>query len=80
MPIAWVLQVATVSSLEKARQLRDELIAGGDKAFYEPLRRDSRTLYRVHVGPKFERAQLAPVKARVDARYGVKSLVARYVP
>ena len=80
LPIAWVLQVATVSSLEKARQLRDELIAGGEKAFYEPLRRDSRTLYRVHVGPKFERGQLAPVKARVDARYGVKSLVSRYVP
>ncbi|HKK22351.1 MAG TPA: SPOR domain-containing protein, partial [Pseudohaliea sp.] len=80
LPIAWVLQVATVSNAEKARKLRDELIAGGDKAFYEPLRRDSGTLYRVYVGPKFERGQLGPIKARVDARYGVRSLVSRYVP
>lgn len=80
LPVAWVLQVATVSSLEKARKLRDELIDNAEKAFYEPLRRDNGTLYRVYVGPKFERAQLAPIKARVDARYGVKSLVSRYVP
>jgi len=80
LPVAWVLQVATVSSVEKARRLRDELIDNGDKAFYEPLRRDNGTLYRVYVGPKFERAQLAPIKARVDARYGVESLVSRYVP
>jgi len=80
LPVAWVLQVATVSSVQKARKLRDELIGNGEKAFYEPLRRDNDTLYRVYVGPKFERAQLAPVKARVDARYGVKSLVSRYVP
>jgi DedD protein len=80
LPVAWVLQVATVSSVEKARRLRDELIENGEKAFYEPLRRDNGTLYRVYVGPKFERAQLSPIKARVDARYGVKSLVARYVP
>lgn len=80
LPVAWVLQVATVSSVDKARRLRDELIDNGEKAFYEPLRRDNGTLYRVYVGPKFERAQLAPVKARVDARYAVKSLVSRYVP
>ena len=80
LPVAWVLQVATVSSVDKARKLRDELIGAGEKAFYEPLRRDSGTLYRVYVGPKFERGQLAPIKARVDARYGVKSLVSRYVP
>ncbi|KGE02800.1 SPOR domain-containing protein [Pseudohaliea rubra] len=80
LPVAWVLQVATVSSAEKARKLRDELIGSGEKAFYEPLRRDGTTLYRVYVGPKFERARLGPVKVRVDARYGVKSLVSRYVP
>jgi DedD protein len=80
LPVAWVLQVATVSSVDKARKLRGELIEAGEKAFYEPLRRDNGTLYRVYVGPKFERGQLAPIKARVDARYGVKSLVSRYVP
>jgi DedD protein len=80
LPVAWVLQVATVSSVDKARRLRDDLIASDEKAFYDPLDRDGDTLYRVFVGPKFERAQLGPVKARVDARYGVDSLVARYVP
>jgi DedD protein len=80
IPIAWALQVATVSSRDKAEQLRDQLIDSGEKAFLRPLRRGGDTLYRVYVGPKFERAQIESIKARVDRRYGVDSLVARYVP
>lgn len=80
IPIAWSLQVATMSSRDKAQQLRDELNHQNMKAYIRPLQRGSGTLYRVYVGPKFERAELETIKQRVDARYGVESLVARYVP
>lgn len=80
IPIAWSLQVATMSSRDKAQQLRDELNQQEMKAYIRPLQRGSGTLYRVYVGPKFERAQLEIIKQSVDARYGVESLVARYVP
>lgn len=80
IPIAWSLQVATMSSRDKAQQLRDELNHREMKSYIRPLQRGSDTLYRVYVGPKFERAELETIKQRVDARYGVESLVARYVP
>lgn len=80
IPIAWSLQVATMSSRDKARQLRDELNQRGNKAYIRPLERGGDTLYRVYVGPKFERRQLESIKQKIDARYGVESLIARYVP
>lgn len=80
IPIAWSLQVATMGSREKAQHLRDELNHQDMKAYIKPLRRGGDTLYRVYVGPKFERSQLETIKQTVDARYGVESLVARYVP
>ena len=80
IPIAWSLQVATISSRDKARELRDELNHKGMKSYIKPLQRGGDTLYRVYVGPKFERGQLDSIKERVDSQYGVESLVARYVP
>ncbi|MEQ8515933.1 MAG: SPOR domain-containing protein [Chromatocurvus sp.] len=80
IPIAWSLQVATMSSRDNARQLRDELNDTEMKAYIRPLQRGNDTLYRVYVGPKFERRQLESIKQQVDSRYGVESLIARYVP
>ncbi|MFN2289474.1 MAG: SPOR domain-containing protein [Chromatocurvus sp.] len=80
IPIAWSLQVATMGSRDAARALRDELIGAEMKAYIQALRRGNDTLYRVFVGPKFERKQLEPIKRRVDSRYDVESLIARYAP
>lgn len=80
IPIAWTLQVATMSSRDGARALRDELTSAEMKAYIRPLRRANGTLYRVFVGPKFERKQLESIKQRVDSRYDVESVIARYAP
>lgn len=80
IPIAWALQVATVSSVQKADALRDELIHSGHKAFTRELRRDARVLHRVYVGPRFERAPLDVLKQDIDRQYGVDSLIVRYEP
>ncbi len=80
VPVAWSLQVATVSSAAKAEELRQQLLSMQEKAYIRRLERGDRDLYRVFVGPKFERAQLEQTRARVDARFGVESLIVRYLP
>jgi DedD protein len=80
LPIAFSLQVATMADRERAELLRDELIAAGYKGYLKRLSRDDRTLYRVLVGPKFQRDELVPVKAAVDETWRVDSLIIRYLP
>jgi len=80
VPVAWSLQVATVSSAAKAEELRQQLLSMEEKAYIRKLERGDRDLYRVFVGPKFERAQLEQTQARVNARFGVESLIVRYLP
>jgi DedD protein len=80
LPIAWILQVASVSSADKAEALRERLLAMDHKAYVKRVRRGDRVLYRVYVGPKFERARLQQIQGEIDAEFGVQSMIARYVP
>ncbi len=80
VPVAWMLQVASVSSAKKAEELRQRLEARGEKAWVDPVTIDGRVMYRVNVGPKFERARLEALRPGIDAEFGVKSLVKRYLP
>lgn len=80
VPVAWMLQVASVSSAERAEELRQRLLARGEKAWVVPANINGRVTYRVNVGPKFERARLEALRPGIDAEFGVKSLVKRYVP
>ncbi len=80
VPVAWILQVASVSTREKANALRDTLLADDHKAYVKQIRSGDRTLYRVYIGPKFEKAQLERVKPSIDSAHGVSSLIVRYVP
>jgi DedD protein len=80
VPIAWILQVASVSSDSKAEELRQRLQALNHKAYVKKVTREGKSLYRVYVGPKFERARLETIQADIDAQFGVKSMVMRYYP
>lgn len=80
VPIAWILQVASVSSDSKAEALRQRLQALNHKAYVKKVTREGKSLYRVYVGPKFERARLETIQADIDTRFGVKSMVMRYYP
>ena len=80
IPVAWVLQVATVSTREKAEKLTEDLVAEGYKAYHRTTRKDGKQLFRVFVGPVFEREKLAGVKRDIDKRLDVSAIIARYVP
>ncbi|WP_116363974.1 SPOR domain-containing protein [Parahaliea mediterranea] len=80
IPIAWTLQVVSVSNKERAEQTRQRLDAMGHKAYIKVAEVEGRKLYRVYVGPKFERARLDGIQADIDRQFGVKSMVRRYYP
>jgi DedD protein len=80
IPVAWVLQVVSVSKKDKADALTEELVELGYKAYNKPLRRDGDALYRIYIGPVFERETLLQTKKDVDQRLRVKSIITRYVP
>jgi DedD protein len=80
VPVAWILQVVSVSAADKAEELRKRLDAMGHKAYVEKIPSGGKSLYRVYVGPKFERGELEAIKSQVDAEFGVSSMTRRYVP
>jgi DedD protein len=80
VPIAWILQVASVSSGDKAEQLRGDLQRLNFKAFVKKIERADKALYRVYLGPKFERAKLEQLQPQINAEFKVKSMISRYVP
>ncbi len=80
IPVAWVLQVVTVSKKGKAEELVRELVTQDYKAYFRPIERGGETLYRVNVGPRFERKAIEKSKTQIDKELRVNSIIARYVP
>ena len=80
VPVAWILQVASVSSAEKADQLRDRLLQVDKKAYVKKVKSGGKVFYRVYIGPKFERAALEGMQPTINAEFGVQSMIARYIP
>lgn len=80
VPVAWTLQVATVSSAEKAENLRKQLLEMKQEVYVTTVRSGGKNLYRVCIGPKFERVALEKLQAGINAKFGVTSIVARYLP
>ncbi len=80
IPVAWTLQVISVSKQEKAEALMQELIAMDYEAYFKAVKHGNGTLYRVYVGPKFDRARMLEAKREIDRKFRVKSILARYLP
>jgi DedD protein len=80
IPVAWILQVVSVSERSKADKLTRELISLGYKAYHRPLKREQKTLYRVNVGPVFDKQKLRKTKVAIDQHLHVNAIIARYIP
>ena len=77
-PITWVLQVATVSTQERAASLVDQLVSKGYEAFAISFSSDDEILWRVQIGPKADMARFDPIKLEVDKALRVESVIVRY--
>ncbi len=80
VPVAWTLQVATVSSGDKAENLRQQLLAMKYKVYVTTVPAGGKKLYRVCIGPQVERVELEKLQSVINAKFGVTSMVARYSP
>ena len=80
MPVAWTLQVVSVSKQGKAEALMQDLLDMGYKAYFKAVSHGDETLYRVYVGPKFEQYKMREAKRVIDKKFRVNSIVARYLP
>lgn len=80
IPIAWTLQLVSVRKQDKAEALMQELLELGYKSYFKAVTHGDGTLYRVYVGPKFERAKLDEAKKVLDKKFRVNSIVTRYLP
>ena len=74
----WVLQVATVSSQDRAETLVSGLRARQYKAFSRQFQKEGKTLYRIQIGPNVERQRLENIKPEVDRAIAVESQILRY--
>lgn len=75
LPQGWVLQVASFSQEQNARELQTELQAMGYKAFTRPVTTTQGKAVRVYVGPKFNKLGFEKERAVIDKKYKVKSIV-----
>ncbi len=80
LPVSWILRVASLSNSSRADELRQELIAMGYKAYVKKVKSGDKTLYRIYVGPKVEKAKLEKIQGPINAKFGVQSLITRYYP
>ena len=80
IPIAYVLQVASMADRDRAEKVHDSLLELGHKAYLRQVKLGEAVMYRVYVGPKFEKLRLATVKPEIDKIFKVDSVILRYVP
>ena len=80
IPIAFVLQVASMVDNDRAKKVRDTLLEQGYKAYLSQAKVGETIMYRVYVGPKLEKLELASIKSQIDKIFKVDSVILRYVP
>lgn len=80
VPLAWVVQVASFKSLDRAEALRDELLGEGYKAFVRTAKTSKGPTSRVFVGPKLDKQRALAIKEELDREHQVESMVLKFRP
>lgn len=79
-PIAYTLQVMSLTDRADAQAVSEQLKALEYKAYIVEVDRPEGIRFRVYIGPKVEREALVAVKRSIDQALGVDSLIVRYWP
>ncbi|MDP4546319.1 MAG: SPOR domain-containing protein [Marinobacter sp.] len=74
---AWVVQLGSFGNGDNAKRLRDNVIEMGFGAHLQQFSSGDKTLTRVFSGPFVNRADADQAKARLDKKFGLKSLVTK---
>lgn len=75
---AWVVQLGSFSSSENAEALNQKLRKAGFKAFVEPLKQNTGTIYRVRIGPELKRSDADMINDRLKKDLQIAGIVVHY--
>lgn len=75
---AWVVQLGSFSSKVNADKLNLSLRKEGFPAFVEPIEQDSKTIYRVRVGPELLRSDAEKLLKSINEKMKLKGIVLSY--
>ncbi|MBR9870972.1 MAG: sporulation protein [Gammaproteobacteria bacterium] len=74
---AWVVQLGSFGNDANARRLRDNVLEMGFGAHLQQFESGGKTLTRVFSGPFVNREDADQAKAKLDKKFGLKSLVTK---
>lgn len=80
LPRAWVLQAGSFEVQDKAQGLMQRLRKSGFKAFVKTAIVESKTFYRVYVGPKADKRRAIAEKSKIDSNFATDAIVLQYIP
>lgn len=80
LPRAWVLQAGSFEVQDKAQGLMQRLRKSGFKAFVKTAIVESKTFYRVYVGPKADKRRAIAEKSKIDSNFATDTIVLQYIP
>jgi DedD protein len=79
-PNAWVIQVGSFSSLEKADEVRDQLIGQDYRAYHRAISSNQDTLYRVLIGPYTNAEEAVRHQRAVDTLLDISTMLMKFTP
>jgi len=80
IPLAWIVQVASFSDVDKAQALTQQLLDDGYKAYRRRVLIGGESNYRIYVGPKVSKATMLEQKQAIENKYTVKALLLVFEP
>ncbi len=80
LPEAWVLQLGAFKEERNALELRDRLQGAGHRAFVQRSAAGEPIAFRVFVGPKMTRDQVAAAQRELERQFQIKPLVVPFAP
>jgi len=79
-PSAWVIQVGSFSSVEKADEITDQLIDQDYRAYNRAISSNSKSLYRVLIGPYTNAEEAIRHQREVDSMLDISTLLMKFEP
>ncbi len=80
IPLAWIVQVASFTDVEKAQILSQQLMDDGYKAYSRRVIIGGESNYRIYVGPKVAKQTMLEQQQAIERKYKLKTLLLVFEP
>ncbi|WP_018274756.1 SPOR domain-containing protein [Teredinibacter turnerae] len=80
VPNSWVIQVASYRIDGHAEQMQQKLVDDGYSAYVRKVKTERGTLQRLYIGPNLDKAKLNEIKAEVEKKYGLSTILLKFKP